>query len=179
MRSAGRLFFYMNLDLARCGNEDQYCSLSDEEELEERGPGGKCLGKRKHLGEGDLERECTLIKKKSHAGVPSDTKERQVNPAKEMTGESSRQSKEYFYEFDEYILDISEDNDLDEFDILEQKGTEKLRQVKDPLGQTLFEPSDVKHPRSAEWWPMRHVAEYLKQKVWKPLERSERNVHAR
>ncbi|KAJ1211358.1 hypothetical protein NDU88_006718 [Pleurodeles waltl] len=102
--------------------------------------------------------------------------ERQVNPAKDMTGESSRQHKEYSDEYDEYILDINDDNDLDEFDILERKETGKISQVKDPLGHTLFEPSDVKHPRSAEWWPIRHVAEYFRQKIRKSLERSERNL---
>ncbi|KAJ1165924.1 hypothetical protein NDU88_006341 [Pleurodeles waltl] len=76
--------------------------------------------------------------------------ERQVNPAKDMAGESSQKNKEYSDEYDEYTLDMNDENDLDEFDVLEEAETGKKRQVQDPLGHTLFEPSDVKHLRSAE-----------------------------
>ncbi|KAJ1155661.1 hypothetical protein NDU88_008390 [Pleurodeles waltl] len=156
--------------------EDQFWSLSDDEEYEETGPGGKCLEKRKHLGEEDFERGCPLIKNKLVSGVLRGTMERQVNPARDMAGESSRKNMEYSDEYDEHILDMNDENDLDEFDVLEGKETGKKRQVQNPLGHTLFEPSDVKHPRSAEWWPMHHVAEYLRQKNLKPLKRNKRDI---
>ncbi|KAJ1112969.1 hypothetical protein NDU88_001229 [Pleurodeles waltl] len=103
--------------------------------------------------------------------------ERQDNLAKEMAGKSGWDDKDYSDELDdEYILDTINDNEMDEFNIKEKTETEQRKEVKDPLGQVLFEPSDVKHPRSAEWWPMRHVAEYIRQKIRNPLERNERNV---
>ncbi|KAJ1179264.1 hypothetical protein NDU88_004498 [Pleurodeles waltl] len=73
--------------------------------------------------------------------------ERQVNPAKEIVGKSSWDDKEYSDELDEYILDMNDENDMDEFDILYKTDMGQKKQVKDPLGHTLFEPSDVKHPR--------------------------------
>ncbi|KAJ1160430.1 hypothetical protein NDU88_000932 [Pleurodeles waltl] len=145
--------------------EDQYWALSDDEEYEERGPCGQRLEKRKHFGEEDFERGCPLIKNKLVSGVLSGTMNRQVNPAKDMPGESSWKNKEYSDEYDEFIQDMNDENDLDEFDVLEKTETGKKRQVQDPLGLNSFEPSDVKHPRSAEWWPMRHAAEYLRQKI--------------
>ncbi|KAJ1122681.1 hypothetical protein NDU88_001166 [Pleurodeles waltl] len=87
--------------------------------------------------------------------------ERKNNPAKEMAGKISWDDKEYSDELDEYILDMSNGNEMDEFNILDKTEIEQRKEMKDPLGHALFEPSDVKHPRSAEW---------------KPLERNERNV---
>ncbi|KAJ1118551.1 hypothetical protein NDU88_006742 [Pleurodeles waltl] len=66
-----------------------------------------------------LERHALSVVLQRRAPVTGACALQDVNPAKEMTGESSRQSKEYFDEFNEYILDIIKDNDLDEFDILE------------------------------------------------------------
>ncbi|KAJ1154973.1 hypothetical protein NDU88_007712 [Pleurodeles waltl] len=70
--------------------------------------------------------------------------ERQDNPAKEMASKCGWDDKDYSDELDECILDMSNDNEMDEFTMLDQ--TEEQR--KDPLGHALFEPSDVKHPRA-------------------------------
>ncbi|KAJ1156547.1 hypothetical protein NDU88_009266 [Pleurodeles waltl] len=102
--------------------------------------------------------------------------ERQDNPGKEMAGKSGCDDNEYSDELDQYILDMSNDNEMDELNILDKTEIEQRKDVKDPLGHALFEPSDVKHLRSAEWWPMHHVAEYIKQKIRKPLERNKRNT---
>ncbi|KAJ1097310.1 hypothetical protein NDU88_002435 [Pleurodeles waltl] len=151
-----------------------YSVRTDEEETKKRGPVGKCLNKRKHLCEEEHEGECPELKKKLVSGVLSGTMERQNNPAKEMTGKSGWDDKDYSDELDEYILDMS--NEMDVFNILDKTEIEQRKEVKDTLGHALFEPSDVRHPRSAEWWPMRHAAEYIRQKIRKPLERNERNV---
>ncbi|KAJ1205601.1 hypothetical protein NDU88_001029 [Pleurodeles waltl] len=108
--------------------EDQYWSLSDEEEYEKRGPGGKCLEKRKHSGEEDFERGYPLIKKKLVSGVLSGTMERQANPAKDMAGETSWKNKDYSDEYDELILDMNDENDMDEFDVLEKEETGQNKQ---------------------------------------------------
>ncbi|KAJ1109933.1 hypothetical protein NDU88_007290 [Pleurodeles waltl] len=79
-------------------------------------------------------------------------------------------------EMDEYVFDMSNDDEMDEFTMLDSSEKEQRKEVKDSLGHALFEPSDVKHPHSAEWWPMRHMAECIKQKIKKPLERNDKNI---
>ncbi|XP_053321093.1 uncharacterized protein LOC128492534 [Spea bombifrons] len=46
--------------------------------------------------------------------------------------------------------------------------------VKDPQGTPLFDPDDLRHPRSAEWDPPAHIAQYLALRVRKPLSKETR-----
>ncbi|XP_040285902.1 uncharacterized protein LOC120999096 [Bufo bufo] len=45
----------------------------------------------------------------------------------------------------------------------------------DPQGEPLFDPDSLHHPRSAEWVPIPHVAQYLENRVRKPLSKETRN----
>ncbi|XP_044137826.1 uncharacterized protein LOC122928733 [Bufo gargarizans] len=45
----------------------------------------------------------------------------------------------------------------------------------DPQGTPLFDPDSLHHPRSAEWLPIPHVAQYLESRVRKPLSKETRN----
>ncbi|XP_040272256.1 uncharacterized protein LOC120988684 [Bufo bufo] len=45
----------------------------------------------------------------------------------------------------------------------------------DPLGDPLFDPESLHHPRSAEWLPLDHVAQYLEARVRCPLSKEARN----
>ncbi|KAM8945686.1 uncharacterized protein RCH25_049004 [Pelodytes ibericus] len=45
----------------------------------------------------------------------------------------------------------------------------------DPKGEPLFSPEDLQHPRSLEWAPTAHIAEYIASRVRKPLDRATRN----
>ncbi|XP_040261447.1 uncharacterized protein LOC120977521 [Bufo bufo] len=45
----------------------------------------------------------------------------------------------------------------------------------DPLGDPLFDPDSLHHPRSAEWLPLDHVAQYLAARVRCPLTKEARN----
>ncbi|KAJ1176826.1 hypothetical protein NDU88_002093 [Pleurodeles waltl] len=48
--------------------------------------------------------------------------------------------------------------------------------IKDPQGSDKFSPDRIKHPRSAEWWLLTHVAEFLKLWIRRPLEKEARAV---
>ncbi|KAJ1210711.1 hypothetical protein NDU88_006073 [Pleurodeles waltl] len=76
---------------------------------------------------------------------------------------------------DEYVLDLEYKDDLeDDFGTVfrANSGEELL----DPLGGKLFEPKDIRHPWVNEWWPLGHVAGYIKDRLRKLLEKDERSV---
>ncbi|KAJ1200393.1 hypothetical protein NDU88_004217 [Pleurodeles waltl] len=76
---------------------------------------------------------------------------------------------------DKYVLDLEYKDDLEgDFGtvFMANSGEELL----DPLGGKLFEPKDIRHPRGKEWWPLEHVAGYIKDRLHKPLEKDERSV---
>ncbi|KAM8962405.1 uncharacterized protein RCH25_037941 [Pelodytes ibericus] len=45
----------------------------------------------------------------------------------------------------------------------------------DPQGEPLFDPDNLQHPRSAEWFPADHIAKYIAARVRKPLDKITRN----
>ncbi|CAH2274881.1 Hypothetical predicted protein [Pelobates cultripes] len=47
----------------------------------------------------------------------------------------------------------------------------EAEKILDPQGEPLFDPDDLRHPRSAKWSPFEHVACYIGAWVRKPLER--------
>ncbi|KAM4697809.1 uncharacterized protein WCC33_013413 [Rhinophrynus dorsalis] len=47
--------------------------------------------------------------------------------------------------------------------------------ILDATGKPLFDPEGIKHPRSSEWSPRPHIAQYLETWVRKPMSRATRN----
>ncbi|CAH2247988.1 Hypothetical predicted protein [Pelobates cultripes] len=47
--------------------------------------------------------------------------------------------------------------------------------LRDPLGNPLCDPDDLRHPRLAEWEPPAHIAKYLALRVRKPLSKEGHN----
>ncbi|XP_053310368.1 uncharacterized protein LOC128472509 [Spea bombifrons] len=45
----------------------------------------------------------------------------------------------------------------------------------DPQGEPLFDPDNLIHPRSADWFPTEHVAKYIAARVRHPLDKATRN----
>ncbi|KAJ1191577.1 hypothetical protein NDU88_000893 [Pleurodeles waltl] len=79
---------------------------------------------------------------------------------------------------DEYVLDLEYKDDLeDDFGtVFGAKSREDILDLLDPLGEKLFEPKDIRHPRGKEWWPLEHLAGYIKDRLRKPVEKDEKNV---
>ncbi|KAJ1209161.1 hypothetical protein NDU88_004539 [Pleurodeles waltl] len=89
--------------------------------------------------------------------------------------------KDYFSgEFDnkddaEYVLDLEYKDELED-ELGDDFRTKNCENLLDPLGEKLFEPKDIKHPRGKEWWPLEHVASYIRERIRKPLEKDEWNI---
>ncbi|CAH2253090.1 Hypothetical predicted protein [Pelobates cultripes] len=47
--------------------------------------------------------------------------------------------------------------------------------ILDPQGNPLFDPDDLRHPRSAEWEPPEHIARYIALRMRTPLSRESRS----
>ncbi|KAJ1209312.1 hypothetical protein NDU88_004690 [Pleurodeles waltl] len=146
--------------------EEFYCLLEDENCF--RGPGGKCLSKRRHLME--------ILDK---LGVHSSSRKKGT-----LRGaiESQLDAEKYYFsgEFDnedddEYVLDLEYKDELED-ELGNNFKTRNSEDLLDPLGEKLFEPKNIRHHRGKEWWPLEHVASYIKDRLCKPLEKDERNI---
>ncbi|CAH2301292.1 Hypothetical predicted protein [Pelobates cultripes] len=78
--------------------------------------------------------------------------------------------------------DMVEDNDPRERDTpqydsydMELKAPYDVNKHLDPYGEPLFDPDDLRHPRSAEWSPSTHVAKYIASRICKPLNKATLN----
>ncbi|KAJ1140652.1 hypothetical protein NDU88_007001 [Pleurodeles waltl] len=148
-------------------DEEELFSLSEDEDCL-RGPGGKCFNKKRHLSK-DI-RQIGVLSGSNSKGTLSGAIEIQLDAEKEgCSGDFINEDE------DEYALDLEYKDDLeDDFGtVFRAKSGEDLL---DPLGEKLFEPKDIRHPRGKEWWPLEHVAGYIKDRLCKPLEKDERNV---
>ncbi|KAM8930673.1 uncharacterized protein RCH25_006588 [Pelodytes ibericus] len=85
----------------------------------------------------------------------------------------------------EEVLEESEDPDIliseDEFPVGQTVGqvpplvpTETSALI-DLQGEPLFDPTNLHHPRSAEWFPTDHIAQYIAFRVRNPLDKASRN----
>ncbi|KAM8975733.1 LOW QUALITY PROTEIN: uncharacterized protein RCH25_020573 [Pelodytes ibericus] len=85
----------------------------------------------------------------------------------------------------EEVLEESEDPDVliseDEFPVGQTVGqvpplvpTETSALI-DLQGEPLFDPTNLHHPRSAEWFPTDHIAQYIAFRVRNPLDKASRN----
>lgn len=77
---------------------------------------------------------------------------------------------------DEYVLDLDEDED-DLTQSFELDAPSSSRDsILDPLGEEMFSPLNIKHPRSYEWFPHDHVSKFITKWLRNPLERETRNL---
>ncbi|KAJ1186290.1 hypothetical protein NDU88_003073 [Pleurodeles waltl] len=148
-------------------DEEEFYSLSEDEDRL-RGPGGKCYNKRIHLS-----------KDMRQIGVPGGSKSKGTLSGaieSQLDADNVGCGGNFMIEDDdEYVLDLEYKDDLkDDFGTVfrANSGEELL----DLLGGKLFEPKDIRHPRGKEWWPLEHVAGYIKDRLCKPLEKDERSV---
>ncbi|KAJ1088315.1 hypothetical protein NDU88_001473 [Pleurodeles waltl] len=74
--------------------------------------------------------------------------ERQDKPEKDMGSKPGWMGRDLTNEMDEYMFDLSYDEEMDEFAVLDSSNKEQKKEVKDPLDHVPFEPSDVKHPHN-------------------------------
>ncbi|KAJ1189788.1 hypothetical protein NDU88_006530 [Pleurodeles waltl] len=139
--------------------EDEYFSLSEGEDIVQRGPGGKCMKKQKHVGNTDDENG---VPSSSHrVGARSSISDGKVLPV---------------YNEDEYILDLDYKDSLDDkFEGSSLHNESDTNFIATPLGQNSFDPKEITHPHGCDWWALAHVADYIKKWIRKPLEDYECN----
>ncbi|KAJ1080205.1 hypothetical protein NDU88_000425 [Pleurodeles waltl] len=78
---------------------------------------------------------------------------------------------------DEYVLDLEQgDFDVDDLFTEDKAPTTSKGIVKDPMGEEMFSPHNIRHPRSAEWWPLNHAGQFIKQWMRNPLEKESRHI---
>lgn len=93
-----------------------------------------------------------------HLGVPRGTK---YHSAHHNMGDNEFNDDESSDIPDEYILDLDED-DQNFYSPEEELPSSSKDNILDPLGEEMFSPLNLKHPRSFEWWPQDHVAKFIK-----------------
>ncbi|KAJ1208000.1 hypothetical protein NDU88_003390 [Pleurodeles waltl] len=148
-------------------DEEEFYTLSEDEDRL-RGPGGKCLNKRRHLMK--ALGQIGVLRGSKKKGTLNGAMESQLDAEKEgFSGDFMNEQD------DEYVLDLEYKDELeDELGINFRASSSD--ELLDPLGEKLFEPKNIRHPQGKEWWPMEHVASYIKDRLRKPLEKDERNV---
>ncbi|XP_044155389.1 uncharacterized protein LOC122941959 [Bufo gargarizans] len=106
----------------------------------------------------------------------------------EPVSDSDRESEEeahddLIYDLEEELADVAVDpagsgvttlNLCPPETALEHQGT-SVDLLKDPSGEPLFNPDELHHPRSAEWMPATHWAQYLEARIRNPLSKESRN----
>ncbi|KAJ1200841.1 hypothetical protein NDU88_004662 [Pleurodeles waltl] len=148
-------------------DEEELYSLSEDKDRL-RGPGGKCLNKRRHLMKD--QGKIGVLSGSKKKGTLSGAMESQLDAEKEcFSGDFMNE------EDDEYLLDLEYKGELEDKLAINCR-TSSSEELLDPLGEKLFEPKDIRHPRGKEWWTMEHVASYNKDRRRKPLEKDERNI---
>ncbi|KAJ1157990.1 hypothetical protein NDU88_010686 [Pleurodeles waltl] len=79
---------------------------------------------------------------------------------------------------DDYILDLDQGiSDGDDLFLNNDTPSSSSKDVIiDPLGEEMFNPHNIKHPKSAVWYPLEHVAKCITKLIRHPLEKGARNL---
>ncbi|XP_044142751.1 uncharacterized protein LOC122932427 [Bufo gargarizans] len=101
-------------------------------------------------------------------------------PRSDSDRESEEETHDNVYELTDEVEDDLADIAVDpvrnldpEAPLLQQGSAEDL--LLDPSGEPLFNPEELHHPRSAEWMPATHVAQYMEARIRNPLSKESRN----
>ncbi|KAJ1177605.1 hypothetical protein NDU88_002858 [Pleurodeles waltl] len=79
-------------------------------------------------------------------------------------------------DLDEYILDLDKDNEFrNECWHADKLPSTSKDSLMNPLGE-MFRPYNIRHPRSADCWPMDHMAQFIKKWIKIPLDKEVRSV---
>lgn len=78
---------------------------------------------------------------------------------------------------DEYIFDLDQ-GDMDMEGLLTEKESPSSYKgiIMYPLGQEMFSPHNIRHPRNAKWWSQDHVGKFIRRWIRNPLEKEARNI---
>ncbi|KAJ1138203.1 hypothetical protein NDU88_004594 [Pleurodeles waltl] len=101
--------------------------------------------------------------------------ENQIDAEKDYLNEEYDNDNDNDNDVDEYVLDLEYKDGLED-EVCSNIRTKSSKDLLDLLGEKLFESKDIRHPRGKEWWPLDHVASYIKVRLRNPLERIERNI---
>ncbi|KAJ1159010.1 hypothetical protein NDU88_011680 [Pleurodeles waltl] len=177
----------------KAGSENEIWSLS-EEDTDQFVKQGKRKRKSKHLngesgGSGRLvcqntkRMRCVLSNTQQKKGVLSGTNRNDnLGGSKEMNSQSDEANSESISEkkedkFNEYGLDLDiAEGDKDEW-LQMDEGPSTLKDViKYPLGEEMFSPYEIRHPRSEDWWLLDHVAQFIMKWTRTLLDEEVRNI---
>ncbi|KAJ1216751.1 hypothetical protein NDU88_004350 [Pleurodeles waltl] len=139
-----------------------------------RGPGGKSLKKRKHIEASSKKKG--ILCDSEREGVRISTHEKQFHTANDRSSDEN-DARAQTSNVDEYVLDLSYDENIDEeFGNMLNDKSKACKTLKDPMWQNLFNPRNIRHPRGKDWWPLDHNAEYIRNRLRRPLESDEQNI---
>ncbi|KAJ1192933.1 hypothetical protein NDU88_002239 [Pleurodeles waltl] len=78
---------------------------------------------------------------------------------------------------DAFFRDLNE-GDPEEYEVLlgNDNPSTSSKIVRDPIGEKMFSPDNIKHPRSTEWWPVEIMSKFIKRWIQNLFEKSARNI---